>query len=181
MRKRRMWGVAALVVGLVLTLGFSVRQLFAGTPESDAERKATIDSMAYWYSWAYPDVPHVTAQELAAERDTGDGPLVVDTRTPEEQAVSMLPGAITKEQYEAARAQYAGRDVVTYCTIGYRSGRYAAELRAAGIDASNLEGSLLAWTHAGQPLETPDGEATKRLHVYGPTWDLAPAGYEGIY
>ena len=107
--------------------------------------------------------------------------MLVDARTPEEQAVSMLPGAITQQEFERRAEDFKGRRVVAYCTIGYRSGEYTEALRADGWDAHNLSGSILAWTHAGQPLETPDGAPTKRLHIYGPKWDLAAEGYETVY
>ena len=41
-------------------------------------------------------------------------------------------------------AAWAGRRVVTYCTVGYRSGLYAAELLGRGVEALNLAGSLIA-------------------------------------
>jgi sodium/bile acid cotransporter 7 len=49
-----------------------------------------------------------------------------------------------------------------------------------GVDVLNLEGSVLAWTHAGGPL-VRDGVSTKRLHVYGRRWNLAADGYETVW
>lgn len=52
---------------------------------------------------------------------------------------------VTKEEFEASRDSYKGHRVVCYCTAGFRSGKYAAELGADGYDVYNLKGSVLAW------------------------------------
>ncbi|MCA9573435.1 MAG: tetratricopeptide repeat protein, partial [Myxococcales bacterium] len=84
---------------------------------------------------------------------------VVDVREPAEQAVSMIPGAIPATTFEAHPEDYAGKEVVAYCTIGYRSGQWAKAWRAKGVDVRNLKGSLLLWTHAGGAL-VHDGAPT---------------------
>ena len=89
----------------------------------------------------------------------------------------MIPGAITKILHDQNPEAYRDRQMVTYCTIGYRSGLYAQQLRKDGFDAINLRGSILSWAHAGQSLENTAGE-TRRVHVYGRKWDLLPEGYE---
>lgn len=145
---------------------------------SDSEKLRRIREMYEGYREAFPEVPELSVEELLGK---GAGEVVlVDVREPEERAVSMIPGAVTREAFEADPGAWAGRRVVAYCTVGYRSGLYAAELRRRGIDAYNLAGSLLAWTHAGQKLVNADGE-TRRLHVYGKTWDLAAEGYEAVW
>lgn len=77
------------------------------------------------------------------------------------------------------RDDYAGRQIVPYCTIGYRSAHYTRQLKQQGIDAANLVGSIVSWAEAGLPLVTPDGDQTQRLH----TWSRcipAPAGYQQV-
>ena len=103
--------------------------------------------------------------------------MLVDVRSDEERAVSTLPGAVSQEAFEATAP--AG-PVVTYCTIGARSGEYADGLRKQGRDVRNLAGSLLAWTHAGGPLTDAEGEPTRRVHVYGKRWDLIHSDYEAV-
>jgi sodium/bile acid cotransporter 7 len=152
----------------------------AGEGLSDAERCAAIERMADDYEKAYPDVPEMSPEELA-EAMEDDGPVVVDGREPEEIAVSRIPGAIPLDELDREAVKESGRRVVVYCTIGYRSGLCARDLRDEGIDAWNLRGSILAWAHAGEPLVTPEGEPTQRVHVYGPKWALAPSGYESVY
>ena len=69
--------------------------------------------------------------------------------------------------------------MVAYCTIGMRSGLYTKELRERGIEAYNLMGSVLSWSHAGRDFEGADGP-TRRVHVYGATWDLAGRRLRGV-
>lgn len=66
--------------------------------------------------------------------------------------VSTLPGPLrSQEGFEQERAALTGglgcpyEQVVCYCTAGYRSGLYAADLRQHGVPAFNLEGSILGW------------------------------------
>ncbi len=146
-------------------------------PRAAAEKRAAVESMYAGYRESFAEVPSVGPGELAALQATARV-VLVDVRTPAEQAVSRLPGALTAAEFEERRAELAGAVVVTYCTIGYRSGLYAQQLRAAGWDARNLAGSLLAWTHAGGELVDAQGRPTRRLHVYGERWDLAASGYE---
>lgn len=71
---------------------------------------------------------------------------------------------------------------VVYCTVGYRSGRYAEALRRQGKDAYNLAGGILAWTHHGGALEEPGGAgSTRAVHVFARKWDLAASAYESTY
>ena len=121
----------------------------------------------------------MTANEVLAHRDAF---VLVDVREPRELAVSTIPGALTRDEFEARKAELKakGATIVPYCTIGYRSGLYTEELREQGFEAKNLEGSLLSWTWAGGPL-VHDDEPTKRVHVYGPQWNLVAEGYEGVW
>ncbi len=128
----------------------------------------------------FPEVRSVQAAELVA-RMGGEEWVLVDVREPEERAVSTLPGAVSAEAFETDPERWAGRPVVAYCTIGYRSGLWAKEMAQRGVEVLNLAGSLLAWTHAGGELVAPDGTPTRRLHVYGRRWNLAAEGYETVW
>lgn len=173
MNPRRLFGLFALA-GLVT---YSAVLAFARPPTNNPERSARVNDLYRNYAKSFPDVKSISARELLRKLDSV---VLVDVREPKEQKVSMLPGAITKEAYEAAADEYAGKPVVTYCTIGYRSGMYAKELADRGVEVANLEGSLLAWTHVGGPLVRGD-EPTKELHVYGSQWDLAAVEYRGVW
>jgi sodium/bile acid cotransporter 7 len=147
---------------------------------SDAEKLVRVEAMYAEDRKAFPEVPALAPTDLQSWA-APSRLVLVDVRTPAEQAVSRIASAITAAEFEERRAQFAGAVVVTYCTIGYRSGLYAERLRAEGWDARNLAGSLLAWTHAGGALVDPAGRPTRRLHVYGERWNLAAAGYETVW
>lgn len=103
--------------------------------------------------------------------EKGERVVIVDVRGCEEQAVSMIPGAVTKEFFEAevlpqlrAQTSQAAPLVVPYCTVGYRSGIYAKELvEQHGLqNVRNGEGVIM-WTFDGnglvQPPAGPSGPA----------------------
>ncbi|KAG1672560.1 hypothetical protein FOA52_010660 [Chlamydomonas sp. UWO 241] len=102
-------------------------------------------------------------QRLWAERRLVSSLVLVDVRDACESDVSVIASrcTLTRRQFEARAAELrdVGTTVVCYCTVGYRSGMYAASLvRRDGFDRDrvfNLEGSILAATQAGMPLVTP--------------------------
>jgi len=132
------------------------------------------------------DVPVVDVDTIleARQRDEqarSDAPLqLVDVRSDAEISVSVIPGAITRAEYERDPERYADRRIVPYCTVGYRSRKYTAALLERGVDAANFDGSIIAWVEAGQPLVTLDGEATRRVHTWSKAFDVPPA-YEQVY
>lgn len=58
-------------------------------------------------------------------------------------------------QEDAKEKPRSEKDAVCYCTVGYRSAQSAKDLHKVGNfkEVYNLRGSILAWTHAGMPLE----------------------------
>jgi len=126
-----------------------------------------------------PGVPELTVAELR-QLQSQQEIVLVDVRTPDEQVVSMIPGAITASEFEDNRRSYQDATVVTYCTIGGRSGRFAKGLVDAGVKAFNLRGAILAWTHAGGELVDTEGP-TRRVHVHGRKFDLTADGYESVW
>ena len=145
-----------------------------------AERAERIHVMYADYAAQFPGVPDIDVATLLQWQEEKDV-LLVDVRSAEEQAVSRIPGAISRSDFEEDKAKYSGRPIVAYCTIGYRSAQYTEELLAQGWDAYNLAGSLLAWAHQGKTFVGPDGEATRRAHVYGAKWNLLPHGFEAVW
>jgi len=171
LRSRPLAGAAALLL-----------VIFAGgcrtdsAPLDDGGRRAEIGRLSDQIADRYPEVPEV---DRAALLRLSGPPVLVDVRSAEERAVSGLEGAISVEEYEAGG--WEARTVVAYCTVGERSGRFARELRARGGDARNLRGGVLSWAHEGGSVVSADGRPTRRVHVYGPRWDLLPRGWEGVY
>jgi rhodanese-related sulfurtransferase len=108
------------------------------------------------YTGSFPEVSTISALEIQRLQANSVPLLLIDVRLPEEQAVSMIQGAISLDEFEAAEAngEYSAHALaatetvlVPYCTIGYRSGTYAEKLKARGYkDVRNGEGVVM-WTH----------------------------------
>ena len=129
----------------------------------------------------FPDVPEITVAELRDRLSAGEEIVVVDVRSPNEQAVSMIAGALRTSEFEANIDEYQGKSVVAYCTVGYRSGLFAQELMHRGWPSVyNLAGAVLSWTHVGGELEDAQGP-TKRVHVYSRQSSLEAEGYEPVW
>jgi len=165
---------------LIGLLGVLACQLSSTEDLSMDQRQQRIGELIAKTQKTFPDVPNVDAGTLK-ERLANEDLVLVDVRTPDERAVSMLPGAITSDEFESRAAELEGSAVVTYCTIGYRSSSYAQRLIREGWNASNLEGSVLAWTHEGGELVDKQGNPTQRVHVFGRRWNLTADGYEAIW
>ncbi|MHC4778366.1 MAG: TIGR00341 family protein [Planctomycetota bacterium] len=142
-------------------------------PMDDRGKRARISELYASYIPNFPGVPSVEVGEYRGSA-LWDEAVLVDVRPESERAVSMIPGALDMETFEGKIDKLEGRKIVCYCTIGFRSGLYARKLRERGLDASNLEGGILSWLHGGGKLRDDSGE-TRRVHVYGSKWDLAPS------
>lgn len=169
--------ISALCGGLLL---MACNPAAKDVADSDAQKKARIDEMYGEYHDEFPSIQEISADELATLQEETDI-VIVDVREDKERAVSMIPGAISKSEFEDRIDEVGDKPVVVYCTIGYRSGLYVKELKEKGVDASNLAGSILSWTHAGQPVVDGEGNETNRVHVYGKQWNLLPEGMEGVW
>lgn len=97
----------------------------------------------------------LTPEELAARLARGNVRLI-DVRTDEEVAEGVIPGAehIPLDRFDpAALGPDDGRAVVLYCRSDRRSAIAGAKLaEATGEPATHLEGGILAWEAAGQPV-----------------------------
>jgi sodium/bile acid cotransporter 7 len=176
-RLGRTIGLQAALAGLLVAAIGGIA--LAGAPMSDSQKLARIDELYRGYRKDFPGVRDIEPQE-AMRLLQEDKAVFIDVREPKEQAVSMLPSTVTAEEFLKDPGRYSDRVLIGYCTISYRSGKLAQQLVAQGITVLNLRGGILAWAHAGGSLRDRDGE-TRRLHVYGRKWDLAPQGFETVW
>ena len=171
--------VRALAGFLLLTGLVAAPSLVVAQALSDDEKSQRVMAMYAEYREDFSGIDEIDAAEAIAL--VSDPTVVfVDVREPEEQAVSMIPGAVTDEVFLADLNQFRGLRIIVYCTISYRSGKLADRLRRKNMALVNLEGGLLAWVHAGGPL-LRGNRPVNQLHVYGRKWDLAPAGIETVF
>jgi sodium/bile acid cotransporter 7 len=146
---------------------------------SDSEKRAKIEAMYRGYKEDFAEVEDI--EPAAAIQLLKEGrALFIDVRDEREQEISMLPAAVTEKEFLKNPALQAGRTLIGYCTISYRSGKLAAKLKREGISLLNLRGGMLAWIHDGGKLYDRGGE-TRRIHVYGRKWNLATAAYEAVW
>jgi sodium/bile acid cotransporter 7 len=166
--------VLVIVVGVLpLRMGYAAAVL------SDVEKRQKIEKMYVDYQKAFPEIPDMDprqAMRLVKERKI----VFIDVRESKEQLVSMLPEAVTAEAYLENPDKYKAHLKIAYCTIAYRSGKFAQKLKDRGITILNLRGGILAWVHDGGKVYGKHGQ-TNRIHVYGRKWDLVPNDYEAVW
>ncbi len=169
--------VIAVSVFVLSTISFGYQ---AVEMRSDEWKQDRIMTMYRQYAQEFPQVEEITVSELQQLQQQGQELILVDVRSPEERAVSFIPGAITTEEFERDLQKYQDSTIVAYCTIGYRSGKYAQKMQQQGVQVLNLEGSLLAWSHIQGRLINATG-VTKKVHVFGRQWQLTSEDYEPVW
>ena len=121
---------------------------YGGEPPSATEEAETAEAK----------VVALSAAELSALLEEGNIRLI-DVRRDDEVAEGMIPGAehIMLDNFDPAALDLSdGREVVLYCRSGRRSGIAAERLAAhTGKPARHLEGGILAWEEAGEPISRP--------------------------
>jgi rhodanese-related sulfurtransferase len=118
-------------------------------------------------------VPFVSVSQLKSQPP----PVLLDTRAPEEFAVSHLRGArwVGYDKFSLAEVQQIPKNtpIVVYCSVGVRSEKIGAKLQAAGFtNVRNLYGGLFEWMNEGQPVFTAHNQPTSRVHAYSPAWGI---------
>jgi rhodanese-related sulfurtransferase len=123
-----------------------------------AAASAADDSAAVVPAPAPAPLIALTPEELAARLAEGNVRLI-DVRTDAEVAEGMIPGAehIPLDRFDPASLDLSdGREVVLYCRSGRRSGVAGEKLATVtGEAVEHLEGGMLAWEAAGQPVTKP--------------------------
>jgi len=148
-------------------------------------RRARLHELAWEVRFRYcPNVCCLDASELLRLLGSGGGRdhIWVDCRTEPERQVSKIAvmgcPTLTKEEFSqrAAELMTDSTVVVTYCTVGGRSGRFCETVignpasvglwRVAANQMTNVLGGIAAWLHSGGGLVTPQGIPTRRVHAW---------------
>ncbi|MDA8563372.1 rhodanese-like domain-containing protein, partial [Mariniblastus sp.] len=127
--------------------------------------------------------PTISTQEirnLLADGTRNSNFVIVDVRSEAEVSVSVIPSAISRAEFERTAADHQGKEIITYCTIGVRSGRFAKKLIQQGWKARNYKGSIIDWCKNKLPLVTHDGEETQQVHTYSARYSV-PDDYKAIF
>lgn len=168
-----------LTIVALIMLAWLVHPCVAAETVTDAQKRQIIDKMVADFRGNFPDV--VEMDSLRAMELMQDQKIIfIDVRRPNEQEISMLPGAITHITYLENQDKYNDYLKISYCTIGYRSGRFAQMMHQNGTAVYNLHGGMLGWLHDGGKVYDKIGQSF-RIHVYGRPWKLAPEGYQEVW
>jgi adenylyltransferase/sulfurtransferase len=104
-------------------------------------------------------VPTVTVRQTADELASGEPPLLVDVRGPEERRIATIPGALPIH-LDAFRSGVAfdelprDRRILIHCKVGARSAEATRlALRAGYTDVANVEGGVIAWVREIDPSQ----------------------------
>lgn len=138
--------------------------------------------LGHWHHWQTDAAGVNTTQTRSLVRQ---GALLIDVREPEEFDVSHLAGAINipmDQILEHGLPDGSGPDgpVVTYCTIGRRSGIVAKRLNDEGVRAYNLVGGILGVAQdAPDWIEPPP--PVRAVHVWSDDYAwLVPPGFSAV-
>lgn len=196
----------------------------ASSNGSPAKQEQLERQVQFYQEKKWPHIPRMTPEELVAlqeqqvvESDKNEHEqlgdennskvLLIDVRTAAERAVSVIPGSVPLQQVcergsksnsaSNATVQLLLRQdtiVVTYCTIGYRSGMEATRLlhRYPTLEGRiyNLDG-IVAYTyltttsdpHLEQNQRSHDlvdpvtNQTVFAVHTFGSMWSLADSHY----
>jgi len=107
-------------------------------------------------------IMQICARDLAAELAGDQPPVLLDVRSPQETREGVLPGAMLVPMHLVpTRLQELPRTgLVVYCHSGARSYHVCSFLEDQGVVARNLQGGIIAWAQAGQPIVSPQSAGT---------------------
>lgn len=102
-------------------------------------------------------LPSVEVSEVQPLRNVGA--TLIDVREDDEWAAGHIKGAmhIPMNQIPGRVAELPPGPLIIVCKMGGRSAQVTAWLHQQGHDARNLDGGMLAWAVAHQPMTADDG------------------------
>jgi rhodanese-related sulfurtransferase len=103
------------------------------------------------------ELPQITVSTLKQKMDRHDGDFVLlDVRSPEEYQAARIPGAVSVPMteiqsgkgIEQVKTLLHGRQLLVYCTSGYRSAKALMRLQEAGLSGIQIKGGIQEWDRA---------------------------------
>ncbi len=95
---------------------------------------------------------NIGPNELGEKMKSGDDFLLLDVRTPAENAAQAIEGSylipINELPHRIAELPRE-KELVVYCRVGNRSAYASAYLARIGYKVKNLEGGIMLWNMAG--------------------------------
>jgi rhodanese-related sulfurtransferase len=73
-------------------------------------------------------------------------------------------------------------NIITYCSVGYRSEKIGEKLQKAGFkNVKNLWGGIFEWVNSGLPVVNNSAKPTLKVHAYSPEWGVWLDRGEKVY
>jgi rhodanese-related sulfurtransferase len=121
-------------------------------------------------------VPVISPEKLAQQVAAGVPPVLLDIRSAKEFRVSHLKDAVglSYDHFSEADVMHLSRDreIVVYCSVGYRSERIGEKLQQLGFTkVYNLYGGIFEWVNQGHPVFAGD-QKTNQVHAYSREWAI---------
>jgi len=115
----------------------------------------------------------ITVAEVAKSKDV----LFIDAREPKEFSVSHLKNAlfVGYNDFDSKALENVAKDkqIVVYCSVGYRSEKISQKLTKAGFtNVRNLVGGIFEWVNEDNPIVDNQGNPTKNVHAYSKSWGV---------
>ena len=162
--------VIQLFIGIFSFIGFA-----------NCQEKPVIDNLPSTFNPLFKQKLHsllsFTAPIISVEelKKGYDEYIVLDTRAKKEYEVSHLPGAIFVDyssfDYEKIASLVSGKNVVVYCSVGYRSEKVVAKMKAqVATEVYNLFGSIFEWKNKGFEVVDSNQQPTDKVHTYNKSW-----------
>lgn len=120
-------------------------------------------------------VPLIGTAALAEAKSHKNPIVILDTRSPEEAAVSTIAGARTVDYEHFSVKDISDiphdAEVVVYCSVGYRSEKIGEKLLEMGYkNVKNLYGGIFQWKNDGYEVVNNHGTPTDSVHAYNKSW-----------
>lgn len=150
-----------------------------GLPEPKGQQ--SLEGLTVDLAGKFRSVGQVIPEQLERLQSRPGDMLLLDVREKDEFAVAHIRGAewldpdtTARQAVERLGPRVAGRTVVLYCSVGYRSSKTADRVREAltSVGAErvvNLSGGIFAWHNTGRSLVDGRG-ATIYVHPYDRKW-----------
>ena len=127
-------------------------------------------------------VNEVSVQDVKGKTEI----LFVDAREQSEYEVSHIKDAVFVG-YDNLDLSDLGKvdknkEVVVYCSVGYRSEKVAEKLLEIGFsDVSNLYGGIFEWINQKQIVVNLKNEPTDKVHAFNKVWEIWLKKGEKVY
>lgn len=127
-------------------------------------------------------VNEVSVQDVKGKTEI----LFVDAREESEYEVSHIKDAVFVG-YDNLDLSDLGKvdknkEVVVYCSVGYRSEKVAEKLLEIGFsDVSNLYGGIFEWINQKQIVVNLKNEPTDKVHAFNKVWEIWLKKGEKVY